>query len=88
MAGDRFVDPALTPDRLPVTAESGGYDGQFVYRLALEPVDRPARPRTGSPWTTRRTGSSGSRPRVLAWAVGLLPGVSTLLALLLVNVAA
>jgi hypothetical protein len=37
VAGDRFVDPALTPDRLPVTAESGGYDGQFVYRLALEP---------------------------------------------------
>jgi hypothetical protein len=87
VAGDRFVDPALTPDRLPVTHESGGYDGQFVYRLALEP------------WTQQRTdyGITLDNPAyrqqriatpVLAWAVGLLPGVSTVLALLLVNVAA
>jgi hypothetical protein len=87
VAGDRFVDPALTPDRLPVTAESGGYDGQFVYRLALEP------------WTQQRTdyGITLDNPAyrqqriatpALAWAVGLLPGVSTALALLLVNVAA
>jgi hypothetical protein len=87
VAGDRFVDPALTPDPLPVTAESGGYDGQFVYRLALEP------------WTHQATayGITLDNPAyrqqriatpVLAWAVGLLPGVSTLLALLLVNVAA
>ena len=87
VAGDRFVDPALTPDRLPVTQESGGYDGQFVYRLALEP------------WTQQRTdyGITLDNPAyrqqriatpALAWAVGLLPGVSTALALLLVNVAA
>jgi len=87
VAGDRFVDPALTPDRLPVTQESGGYDGQFVYRLALEP------------WTHQRTdyGITLDNPAyrqqriatpVLAWAVGLLPGFSTVLALLLVNVAA
>ena len=87
VAGDRFVDPALTPDRLPVTAESGGYDGQFVYRLALEP------------WTDQATafGITLDNPAyrqqriatpALAWAVSLLPGVSTLLALLLVNVAA
>ena len=87
VAGDRFVDPALTPDRLPVTHESGGYDGQFVYRLALEP------------WTQQRTdyGITLDNPAyrqqriatpALAWAVGLLPGVSTALALLLVNVAA
>jgi hypothetical protein len=87
VAGDRFVDPALTPDRLPVTSESGGYDGQFVYRLALEP------------WTHQATefGITLDNPAyrqqriatpVLAWAVGLLPGVSALLALLLVNVAA
>lgn len=87
VAGDRFVDPALTPDRLPVTHESGGYDGQFVYRLALEP------------WTQQRTdyGITLDNPAyrqqriatpALAWAVGLLPGVSTVLALLLVNVAA
>jgi ABC-type multidrug transport system fused ATPase/permease subunit len=87
VAGDRFVDPALTPERLPVTHESGGYDGQFVYRLALEP------------WTQQRTdyGITLDNPAyrqqriatpALAWAVGLLPGVSTVLALLLVNVAA
>jgi len=87
VAGDRFVEPALTPDRLPVTQESGGYDGQFVYRLALEP------------WTHQRTdyGITLDNPAyrqqriatpVLAWAVGLLPGFSTVLALLLVNVAA
>ena len=87
VAGDRFVDPALTPDRLPVTQESGGYDGQFVYRLALQP------------WTQQRTdyGITLDNPAyrqqriatpALAWAVGLLPGVSTALALLLVNVAA
>ena len=87
VAGDRFVDPALTPDRLPVTQESGGYDGQFVYRLALEP------------WTQQRTdyGITLDNPAyrqqriatpVLAWAVGLLPWVSTVLAVLLVNVAA
>ncbi len=87
VAGDRFVDPALTPDRLPVTAESGGYDGQFVYRLALEPWT-DGRPRTGSPWTTRRTGSSGSPPPCWPGRSACCPGVSTLLALLLVNVAA
>jgi hypothetical protein len=87
VAGDRFVDPSLTPDRLPVTSESGGYDGQFVYRLALQP------------WTHQATayGITLDNPAyrqqriatpVLAWAVGLLPGVSTLLALLLVNVVA
>ncbi len=87
VASDHFVDPALTPDRLPVTADSGGYDGQFVYRLALDP------------WTDQRTayGITLDNPAyrqqriatpVLAWAAGLLPGVSTLLALLLVNVAA
>ncbi len=87
VASDDFVDPGLTPDRLPVTTESGGYDGQFVYRLAL------------APWTGEATayGITLDNPPyrhqriatpLLAWAVGLLPGVSTLLALLLVNVAA
>ena len=87
VASDDFVDPARTPDALPVTSDTGGYDGQFVYRLAL------------APWTGERTayGITLDNPAyrqqriatpVLAWAVGLLPGVSTLLALLLVNVAA
>jgi hypothetical protein len=87
VASDEFVDPARTPDRLAVTTDSGGYDGQFVYRLALDP------------WTSERTadGITLDNPAyrqqrivtpVLAWTVSLLPGVSTLLALLLVNVAA
>lgn len=87
VAGDDFVDPAGTPDPLPLTTETGGYDGQFVYRLAL------------APWTDDVTayGITLDNPAyrhqriatpVLAWAVGLLPGVSTLLALLLVNIAA
>ena len=87
VASTQFVDPAGTPDALPVTTDSGGYDGQFVYRLAL------------APWTGEATayGITLDNPAyrhqriatpLLAWAVGLLPGVSTLLALLLVNVAA
>lgn len=87
VASDDFVDPARTPDALPVTSDTGGYDGQFVYRLAL------------APWSAERTayGITLDNPAyrqqriatpVLAWTVGLLPGVSTLLALLLVNLAA
>lgn len=87
VASDDFVDPARTPDALPLTTEGGGYDGQFVYRLAL------------APWTDDVTayGITLDNPAyrhqriatpALAWVVGLLPGVSTLLALLLVNVAA
>ena len=87
VASDDFVDPARTPDRLPLTSVTGGYDGQFVYRLALAPwtddvtaygirLDNPA-------YRQQRIATP-----VLAWAVGQLPGVSTLLALLLVNAAA
>jgi hypothetical protein len=87
VASDDFVDPARTPDPLPLSTETSGYDGQFVYRLAL------------APWTDDVTayGITLDNPAyrhqriatpVLAWTVGLLPGVSALLALLLVNVAA
>ena len=37
VAGDRYVDPALTPGPILVHAKSAGYDGQFFYRLALDP---------------------------------------------------
>ena len=87
VASDDFVDPLRTPDPLPVATATGGYDGQFVYRLAIEPwtddvsahgvtLDTPA-------YRQQRIATP-----VLAWAVGLLPGVSTLLALLLVNAVA
>lgn len=37
VAGDRFVDPTATG--LPVQLDRGGYDGQFFYRLARDPLD-------------------------------------------------
>ena len=37
VAGDRFCDPAGVPARLNVLPNSNGYDGQFYYRLALNP---------------------------------------------------
>src|SRR4030095_8355569 len=36
-AGDKYCDPALVPDNLSVLKNSSGYDGQFYYRLALDP---------------------------------------------------
>jgi len=38
VAGDRFVDAAQTPGRIAVHAHSAGYDGEFFYRLALNPL--------------------------------------------------
>ncbi len=37
VAGDQFVDPSLAPSALTVTRGVSGYDGQFLYRLALTP---------------------------------------------------
>lgn len=37
VAGDEFCDPAQVPQNLTVLRNSGGYDGQFYYRLALNP---------------------------------------------------
>jgi hypothetical protein len=37
VAGDRFTDPRLAPRCLQVERDSGGYDGQFYYRLAVRP---------------------------------------------------
>jgi len=37
VAGDRFCDPALVPQGLTVLKNSDGFDGQFYYRLALNP---------------------------------------------------
>ena len=36
-AGDEFCDPARVPSNLPVGIDSAGHDGQFYYRLALDP---------------------------------------------------
>ena len=37
-AGDRFVDAQAAPDGLTVLKDSHGYDGQFYYRVALDPL--------------------------------------------------
>jgi len=36
-AGDRFVDRTATPGHIKVLENSTGYDGQFFYRLGLDP---------------------------------------------------
>jgi hypothetical protein len=40
VAGDRFVDAGQTPPDLMVRPTSDGYDGQFYYRLALDPFTK------------------------------------------------
>ncbi|WP_447979737.1 AZOBR_p60025 family cell surface glycopolymer formation protein [Candidatus Nitrospira bockiana] len=43
VAGDRFCDPSQVPTGLRVISKSDGYDGQFYYRLALNPfTSKPA----------------------------------------------
>jgi hypothetical protein len=43
-AGDWYCDPTQTPTGLYVAEEGGGYDGQFFYGLALDPLGaRPTR---------------------------------------------
>lgn len=37
VAGDRYSDPAAVPANVSVLRDSEGYDGQFYYRLALDP---------------------------------------------------
>jgi len=37
VAGDGFSNPTEAPDTLTVLPDSAGYDGQFFYRLALDP---------------------------------------------------
>jgi|LSQX01.2.fsa_nt_gb hypothetical protein len=36
-AGDRYTDPLAVAPHLSVLTDSNGYDGQFYYRLAVEP---------------------------------------------------
>lgn len=38
MAGDHFTDPARVSPRIPVLRDSTGYDGQYYFRLALDPL--------------------------------------------------
>lgn len=38
LAGDEFCNPQRVPDGLSVWRDSSGYDGQFYYRLAIDPL--------------------------------------------------
>jgi hypothetical protein len=80
VAGDQFADRARTPRSL-VIRRGPGYDGQFVYRLALEPLSRRATERgitlDNPPYRQQRIllpvlawmGSLGGRPELVAWAL-------------------
>jgi hypothetical protein len=78
-AGSQFVDPATAPHGLHISPGSG-YDGQFVYRLALKPWDLSRtvhgitldsglrRQRIGLPvlgWLA----SGGGQPSAVPWAL-------------------
>ena len=41
-AGDKLCDPGLVPDKVSILENSYGYDGQFYYRLALDPFTSKA----------------------------------------------
>jgi len=83
LAGGDFVDPATAPAELTITP-GGGYDGQFVYRLALDPLTT-----VESAYGIRFDAPGYRQQRIataaLAWLVALLPGVSTGVALITVN---
>jgi len=83
LAGGDFVDPARAPAELSVDP-GGGYDGQFVYRLALDPLTTAW---TGNGITFDAAGYRQQRiaTAALAWLLALLPGISTGVALLTVN---
>jgi hypothetical protein len=85
LAERRWVDPAQAPVGLPVLARNG-YDGQFYYRLALDPADlhRTAFGITlDSPLRLQRIGYP-----VLAWMVSLGQHGWVPVTLVVVNVAA
>lgn len=86
VAGDAFVGPDRPRDLAVVHEDSTGYDGQFVYRLALDPFTRE---RTAYGITLDNPTYRQQRLGLplAAWAVSRT-GVPTSLALILVNAAA
>jgi hypothetical protein len=84
LAGGPQVHPG-TPPGLRVT--STGYDGQYVYRLALDPFTRAV---TAHGITLDLPGYRQQRimTALLAYLIAKLPGVSVAVALIVVNVAA
>jgi hypothetical protein len=47
MAGDQFVDPVEVEPEISVFEDSPGYDGQFFWRLAVDPMEWDMAPRHG-----------------------------------------
>jgi hypothetical protein len=86
VAGSRFVHPGAASD-VPVTAHSAGYDGQFFYRLALDPLTRRVTARgvtlDNPPYRQQRIGYPA-----LTWAVATVTRLPTPVCLLAVNAAA
>lgn len=81
LAGDRFFDPAADHAGLKVGRDSQGYDGQFCYRLALDPLTRRQDDfgiRLDLPRKRQQRilypvlawlASGGGRPAAVAWAL-------------------
>jgi hypothetical protein len=84
LAGQAFVDPDATSD-LPVYSASNGYDGQFFYRLALDPLTRQTTAfhitLDNPPYRQQRIGLPAA-----AWLLHEVSRVPTSMALVLVNV--
>jgi hypothetical protein len=79
-AGDRYVNPARTEASLPVKPDSGGYDGQFFYRMAVHPfslapeaggitLDHPAKRMERFLYPLLAWVISLGRPARVAWAL-------------------
>ncbi|HEU0130762.1 MAG TPA: hypothetical protein VFQ85_07205 [Mycobacteriales bacterium] len=87
MAGDAFVRPGHPADLRVVHERSTGYDGQFVYRLALDPFTRSITDDgitlDNAPYRQQRVGLPFA-----AWAVRGATGLPLPVVLLLVNAAA
>jgi hypothetical protein len=47
IAGDEYVDPATVDPEIYVLEDSGGYDGQFFWRLAVDPLEWEGEPHHG-----------------------------------------
>lgn len=86
LAGEAFVDSDATSD-LPVYSGSSGYDGQFYYRLALDPLTHQTTAfhitLDNPPYRQQRIGLPAA-----AWLVHEVSRVPTSMALVLVNVLA
>lgn len=85
-AGSVYVGPSA-PHELVVDQGNGGYDGQFVYRLTIEPFTTAA---TGHGITLYQPGYRQQRimTALLAHLVSGVPGISTGVAIIVVNAVA